>query len=178
MGESTAIEWTDHTFNPWWGCTKVSPGCDHCYAEAWDKRTGGGHWGSHADRRTFGISTGASRCAGIARRRRPEFGAGSFAHPWLTCSTRPRPTALLIRLCQVIRTTRRLDWQMLTKRPQNLRKMLPPDWGHGLRERLARHHGRKCFPRLMAPDYWALWNGLCAALGAGSVASAIEQGEV
>jgi protein gp37 len=41
------------------------------------------------------------------------------------------PDGALDRLWQVIRTTRRLDWQMLTKRPQNLRKMLPPDWGHG-----------------------------------------------
>ena len=34
MAENSAIEWTDHTFNPWTGCTKVSPGCDHCYADA------------------------------------------------------------------------------------------------------------------------------------------------
>ena len=34
MGENSAIEWTDHTFNPWMGCTKVSPACDGCYAEA------------------------------------------------------------------------------------------------------------------------------------------------
>jgi protein gp37 len=33
MGEDTKIEWTNHTFNPWIGCQKVSPGCDHCYAE-------------------------------------------------------------------------------------------------------------------------------------------------
>jgi protein gp37 len=33
MAESTKIEWADHTFNPWIGCTKVSPACDHCYAE-------------------------------------------------------------------------------------------------------------------------------------------------
>lgn len=40
MGETTAIKWTDHTFNPWWGCTRVSPGCNHCYAETFAKRTG------------------------------------------------------------------------------------------------------------------------------------------
>ena len=34
MGENSKIEWCDHTFNPWIGCQKVSPGCDHCYAEA------------------------------------------------------------------------------------------------------------------------------------------------
>jgi len=33
MGERTGIAWTDHTFNSWIGCTKVSPGCDNCYAE-------------------------------------------------------------------------------------------------------------------------------------------------
>jgi len=33
MAEETGIEWCDSTFNPWMGCTKVSPACDHCYAE-------------------------------------------------------------------------------------------------------------------------------------------------
>lgn len=40
MAENSAIDWTDATVNFWWGCTKVGPGCDHCYAEAWAKRTG------------------------------------------------------------------------------------------------------------------------------------------
>ena len=38
MGEKTGISWTDSTFNPWWGCTKVSGGCDHCYAETFAER--------------------------------------------------------------------------------------------------------------------------------------------
>jgi hypothetical protein len=42
MAEETEIAWTDSTFNPWWGCSKVGAGCDHCYAESLDKRTGGG----------------------------------------------------------------------------------------------------------------------------------------
>lgn len=33
MGETTKISWTDHTWNPWMGCQKVSPGCENCYAE-------------------------------------------------------------------------------------------------------------------------------------------------
>ena len=33
MGANSEISWTDHTFNPWVGCSKVSPGCAHCYAE-------------------------------------------------------------------------------------------------------------------------------------------------
>lgn len=51
MAETSKIEWTDATVNFWWGCTKVGPGCDHCYAEAFDKRTGGSHWGLGAPRR-------------------------------------------------------------------------------------------------------------------------------
>jgi protein gp37 len=35
MGENSKIAWTDHTFNPWWGCTKIAPECAGCYAEAW-----------------------------------------------------------------------------------------------------------------------------------------------
>ena len=62
MGQHTAIQWTDHTFNPWIGCTKVSPGCAFCYAETLDDRrfskTLGGatkdapisHWGKGAPR--------------------------------------------------------------------------------------------------------------------------------
>ena len=52
MAENSKIEWTHHTFNPWGGCQKVGPGCDHCYAEARDQRfTGGAHWGPGAPRR-------------------------------------------------------------------------------------------------------------------------------
>ena len=46
MGQVTGIEWCDHTYNPWMGCTKVSPVCDHCYAEAQeDARYGRVEWG-------------------------------------------------------------------------------------------------------------------------------------
>lgn len=50
MAENSNIEWTDHTFNPWIGCTKVSPACDHCYAETWDNRFNGNRWGAKAPR--------------------------------------------------------------------------------------------------------------------------------
>ena len=46
MGENTNIEWADHTFNPWVGCTKVSAACDFCYAESWAKRSGMVQWGN------------------------------------------------------------------------------------------------------------------------------------
>lgn len=50
MGADTKIQWTDHTFNPWIGCTRVSPGCDHCYAEhLMDLRLGRVQWGPGGD---------------------------------------------------------------------------------------------------------------------------------
>lgn len=53
MSEHTNIEWCDSTFNPWIGCTKVSPACDHCYAERLDGRGifGGAHWGPGVPRK-------------------------------------------------------------------------------------------------------------------------------
>ena len=56
MAEITTIEWTDATFNPWWGCQKVSPACDHCYAERDAARFAPNRvlWGVGAERRTFG----------------------------------------------------------------------------------------------------------------------------
>lgn len=55
--ENSHIEWTDHTFNPWIGCTKVSPGCANCYAEAKDKRFHDGiHWGPNATRHRTSVN--------------------------------------------------------------------------------------------------------------------------
>jgi protein gp37 len=51
MAETSAIGWTDATVNFWWGCTKVGPGCDFCYAETWAKRCGFDVWGHDVARR-------------------------------------------------------------------------------------------------------------------------------
>jgi protein gp37 len=59
MGKTTGIEWTDHTFNPWIGCTKVSPGCANCYAKTRDDRHmlgPVGHWGPGAPRHVTSAS--------------------------------------------------------------------------------------------------------------------------
>lgn len=65
MADKTKIEWADATVNFWWGCTKVGPGCDHCYAEVWDKRTGGAHFGQGVDRRR--IASASSTLAKLNR---------------------------------------------------------------------------------------------------------------
>lgn len=52
MAKTTLIEWADHTLNFWRGCTKVSPGCDLCYAEKFENRFGVVRFGNHARVRT------------------------------------------------------------------------------------------------------------------------------
>jgi protein gp37 len=74
MGAVTKIEWCDHTFNPWWGCTQVSPLCDRCYAMMLDMRWyGRNHWGPGAPRRYFdetltGVADGWSHNANARNR--------------------------------------------------------------------------------------------------------------
>src|SRR6185312_15777130 len=51
MGANSKIEWCDHTWNPWLGCTEVSPACDHCYARTMmAERYGRVQWGAGEDR--------------------------------------------------------------------------------------------------------------------------------
>jgi len=40
MGVNTKIEWATHSWNPWTGCTKIDPGCKHCYMDRWANRVG------------------------------------------------------------------------------------------------------------------------------------------
>lgn len=65
MSNKTKIEWTDATVNFWWGCTKVGPGCDHCYAETLDARFGPSHWGTGTPRRQ--IASAANTLAKLNR---------------------------------------------------------------------------------------------------------------
>ncbi len=132
MAENSGIEWTHHTFNPWIGCTKVSAACDHCYAEAWNKRyDGGANWGPLAPRRrtkTWGNPVKWNKAAAAKGIRYRVFCASladvfdnhkSIRPEWRT------------ELWALIKGTPHLDWQLLTKRPQNIKKMLPEDWGAG-----------------------------------------------
>jgi protein gp37 len=138
MAENTKIEWADHTFNPWTGCQKVSPGCDHCYAEGWSKRSGVVEWGPHAPRRRTSPANWAqplkwNRQAKAEGRRARVFCA-SLAdvfdnHPSITSGWHGD-------LWHLIAATPHLDWLLLTKRPQNIIKMMPesygaPAWGYG-----------------------------------------------
>ncbi len=133
MGEQTAIAWTDHTFNPWWGCERVSPGCQHCYAETFAKRTGHDVWGKTSDRRFFGPKHWDEplkwdRAAAEAGRPALVF-CSSMADVF-----EDRPDLVQPRedLFDLIERTPHLIWQLLTKRPQNVPQMTRFRWFHGL----------------------------------------------
>lgn len=125
MGEKSAIEWTDATFNPWWGCTRVSPGCDHCYADTWARRLGMNDLWDSAKRRTFGAKHWAdpvkwNRAAERAGKRLRVFCA-SMADVF----DKDGPELERANLWDLIEDTPHLDWLVLTKRIGNVKRMLP-----------------------------------------------------
>jgi len=129
MGETTAIGWCDHTFNPWRGCTHVSPGCEHCYAEAMARRVGGRHgsWGAGGARvvaseaywRTPLRWNAKAAAAGLRRR----VFCASMADVF---EDRPDLVAPRGRLFDLIAETPALDWLLLTKRPGNVARLYDP----------------------------------------------------
>lgn len=131
MGTQTAIGWTDHTFNPWMGCTKVSPACDHCYAEAIGKRTGRVQWGDDAERVPTSDSYWRNplkwNVAAEGEGRRHRVFCASMADVFEVGKDGLSP--LRSRLFDLIERTPWLDWQLLTKRPENAR-VLTSCWGN------------------------------------------------
>ncbi|MCA8120492.1 phage Gp37/Gp68 family protein [Burkholderia cepacia] len=131
MSENTNIEWCDHTFNPWEGCQKVGPGCDHCYAETRNARFGGGHavnWGSGAPRRRTSPANWRKPLAWEAAH------AGFFAahgrRQRVFCASladvfdNAVDPAWRADLFDLIERTPNLDWLLLTKRIGNVPTML------------------------------------------------------
>jgi protein gp37 len=135
--ENSKIEWTDHTFNPWEGCTKVSPGCLHCYAETRNARWGGGtapNWGKGAPRRRTSLANWLKprqwhKAASAAiEEAMHDFAADTYVAPprprvfcasladWLDDEVPREWQSDLLRL---IEATPTLDWLLLTKRPEN-----------------------------------------------------------
>lgn len=126
MAENSKIEWTDHTFNPWVGCQKVSPGCDHCYAETlMDHRYGRVQWGPHGERKRTSVANWRKplQWAKAAR--------GTGQRPKVFCASladvfdNQAPEGARDDLWNLISKTPELDWLLLTKRPENIAKMLP-----------------------------------------------------
>ena len=122
MAEQTKIEWVDHTFNPWIGCTRVSPACDNCYAAAMSHRRKWARFEPRAPRRRTSATTWQqpirwNRKAEAAGRRARVFGP-SLADPF-DAEVSPAWREDYLRL---IEATPHLDWILLTKRPLVARK--------------------------------------------------------
>lgn len=130
MAKDSRIEWTHHTFNPWWGCTKVSPGCKHCYAETWAKRLGQAVWGPKASRRELSEAIWRQPHAwnkeAEGLRERPRVFCASMADVF---EDRRELDSKRTRLWAIIEQTPNLDWLLLTKRPQNISRLVP--WHQG-----------------------------------------------
>jgi protein gp37 len=145
--QDSKIQWTHHTFNPWIGCSKVSPGCANCYAETLDKNrfsktlSGGtkdapvSHWGKGAPRQRTSAANWKQplrwdnaefpQLVGIER---PRVFCASLAD-WLDDEV---PIEWLADLLDLIRRTPHLDWLLLTKRPQNWRGRIFHAWEYSV----------------------------------------------
>lgn len=140
MSANSKIEWCDHTFNPWIGCTKVSPGCAHCYAEKRSSYTDKVEWGKGKPRRRTSADnwkqplkwnkTGICECGRVVALKDskgdPFFHCGKpVRHPRVFCASLADwlddevPIEWLADLLGLIHAMPNLDWLLLTKRPEN-----------------------------------------------------------
>ena len=131
MGDTTKIEWTDHTFSPWLGCTRVSEGCRFCYAETLTTRYKWAKWGPGETRKRTSVANWKkpltwnrkAEKAGVRRR--------VFCASLCDVFDHEAPPGARSDLWDLIRQCPSLDWQLLTKRPENIERFLPDDWGNG-----------------------------------------------
>lgn len=129
MSANTKIEWADHTFNPWIGCTKVGPGCDHCYAEVdFDKRRHVVIWGAGQPRKRTAPSTWAQPLRWNAEAERLGIRYRVFCASLADVFDNEVPSVWRADLFKLIADTPNLDWLLLTKRIGNVSRMLPFGW--------------------------------------------------
>lgn len=150
---NSKIEWTDHSWNPWIGCTKVSPGCQHCYAESFALRFNAAQWGPQGERKRTSPANWRKpltwnrqnwmQCLdcgwrGQANTRNARFACDACrshnvepTRQRVFCASladvfedRPELIPWRAELFDLIANTPNLDWLLLTKRPENIRPML------------------------------------------------------
>lgn len=134
----TTIEWTrgpngenGFTFNPWYGCTKVSPACDHCYAEGWAKRSGLVQWGPGAERRRSSDANWKLPLKWNAEAERLGVRYRVFCASLADVFDNSVPQEWREDLFTLIEQTPYLDWLLLTKRIGNVANMLPVPFDFG-----------------------------------------------
>lgn len=123
MAENTKIEWADHTFSPWTGCTKVSPACDHCYAEGWAKRSGHVKWGSGQPRRRTSDANWRMPLKWNREAERTGVRPRVFCASLADVFDNEVDPAWRADLFKLIADTQNLNWLLLTKRVGNVMKM-------------------------------------------------------
>lgn len=127
MAENSAISWTRHTWNPVIGCSKISPACDMCYAEAMmDKRYGRVQWGKPGQRGTLARTSKSTWGAPFKWQRQAEKDSD---RPFVFCCSladvfdNQWDPQWRVDAFDVMRRTPRLVYLLLTKRPQNIVKL-------------------------------------------------------
>ena len=163
MGETTSISWCDATWNPWIGCTKVSPACDFCYAARDnERRKWVSGWGPGIPRRhtkTWGNPLTWNRKAAVTGLR-PRVFCASLADVF----DNEVPDEWRADLWALVKATPNLRWILLTKRIGNAAKMLPADWPYpnaGLMATLAnQEEWDRDWPKLARTP--ATWRGVSA----------------
>lgn len=125
MAENSKIEWTDHTFNPWIGCQKVSLGCDHCYAESLSNRYGWVEWGPHGERKRTSAANWRKPIAWNKAAKAAGKPARVFCASLADWLDNRVPQQWRIDLGGLIDATPHLDWLLLTKRPENYGHLAP-----------------------------------------------------
>lgn len=117
--KNSKIEWTDHTFNPWWGCAEVPghPGCAHCYAKAWAARTGRVKWGRGENRLLMSDFYWNEPLRWNEQAKKDGIRPRVFCASMADVFDAEVPDEWRHRLFGLIALCDQLDWLILTKRP-------------------------------------------------------------
>src|SRR5215216_4228753 len=118
MSYESAIEWTETTWNPVTGCTKVSPGCDHCYAEVFAERWRGVP--GHAYENGFDLQLRPERLELPLRWHRPRM---IFVNSMSDLFHRDVPDDFIERVFRTMKQAHQHTFQVLTKRPQRAARL-------------------------------------------------------
>lgn len=128
MTEFSKIEWCDHTFNPWWGCVRVSPACRFCYADTQASRYGHHVWRKKGPRRLLSDANWAAPLKWNRDAEKSGVPAKVFCASMADVfEDHPDVAEPRKRLWKLIEATPWLRWLLLTKRPENITAMAP--WG-------------------------------------------------
>jgi|SRR3990172_65654 len=130
MGGKTKIRWTDHTLDFWWGCLKVSPGCEHCYAETFSKHVGRNIWGPSQTTERWRTKSPWLDCLKWDKKaRRDGIRRKVFCQSMSDFfEDHPQVTSWRWHALRILEGFTSLDVQLLTKRIENVTQMVPDSW--------------------------------------------------